>query len=354
MRGAAILLVTAAALVAGCENDFYISDGGVGAAFDNPPSLITPVQEDVIVQVTTPEVDVLWVIDNSCSMSEEQAKLRQNFPEFIKYFLDSGLDWHVGVVSTDTDANRGGRLQAAAGYKYIDEDSPNPIALFEDMALLGTNGAVDERGRRAAYFALTEPLVNNANAGFYRPNASLHMIVISDEDDYSGSNPTKNEFISWAEALKPDPDTVTFSAIVGPRGGCATADAGNDYIDVVAAVGGITESICRSDWAPVLEQLGMQAAGLKREYFLSEVPVPGTLQVWVEDGDMTFEGIDKALLVRGVEAGDLCETTCFVYSYDMYRNSILMENFVPSPLAGVHIAYELLEAFQPGASEGDL
>jgi hypothetical protein len=181
------------------------------------------------------------------------------------------------------------------------------------------------------------------------------MIVISDENDYSGNDPTRNEFVSWAEALKPDADRVTFSAIVGPAGGCATAEAGSDYLFAVDSIGGISESICRSDWAPVLEALGMQAAGLKREYFLSEVPVPGTIKVWVIEGDRRFDGIDEADLVGGVDPGDLCEaTSCFVYGYDEFRNSVIMRDYVPSPLADVHVSYELLEAFQPGASEGDL
>ena len=348
-------LVLLAGLVAGCENDFYISGDGVAAAFENPPSLATPIKEEIITQVTTPEVDILWIIDDSGSMAEEQQKLRDNFPEFMRFFLDSGLDYHIGVVSTDTDNNKAGKLRGAGGYTYIDPNTPNPIALFSDMASLGTLGSFDEKARKAAYMALTDPLVDGFNAGFYRDVASLHMIVISDENDYSGNDPTRNEFVSWAEALKPDADRVTFSAIVGPAGGCATAEAGSDYLFAVDSIGGISESICRSDWAPVLEALGMQAAGLKREYFLSEVPVPGTIKVWVIEGDRRFDGIDEADLVGGVDPGDLCEaTSCFVYGYDEFRNSVIMRDYVPSPLADVHVSYELLEAFQPGASEGDL
>ena len=52
---------------------------------------------DVSTQVTTPEVDVLFVIDNSCSMNNEQSELTANFPSFMAYFLDSGLDYHIGA-----------------------------------------------------------------------------------------------------------------------------------------------------------------------------------------------------------------------------------------------------------------
>ena len=67
----------------------------------NPPQLENRVKKDIITQVAKAEVDILWVIDNSCSMIEEQTSLINNFDAFIRYFLDSKLDWHIGVTSTD-------------------------------------------------------------------------------------------------------------------------------------------------------------------------------------------------------------------------------------------------------------
>lgn len=347
-------LYLAALLSGGCGSEITILGEVDAAGVPNPPNLATPVKEDVIVQITTPEVDILWVIDNSGSMSEEQQKLKDNFGEFIKFFVDSGLDWHIGVTSTDTDADRG-RLQGTGGLRYMTGDTPNPVETFRQMATLGTNGSSDERGRRAAHMALTDPNLSGYNAGFYRDSASLHLVVISDELDSSGNDPTSNEFINFLNSLKEDPEMVTFSSIVGPEAGCATSDSGRDYLRVTEAVGGISESICRDDWSQVLEQLGLQAAGLKREYFLSEVPVDGTLEVWVEQDGFVYDGVDVALLEDGSDIGDHCRTnTCFSFAYDAYRNSILMEDFVPNPLAKIHVRYELLSGWQPGEVEETL
>jgi hypothetical protein len=339
------------ALVAACQPEFFIDDVGRVKGANNPPALETPSKTDTIVQVTTPEVDVLWVIDDSCSMIEEQRLLRDNFANFMGFFLDSGLDWHIGVVSTDaTTPARSGKLVQAGGYRYLDTTVADPVGLFGEMAVLGTNGSSDESGRRASFKALTEPLTTTTNAGFYRENATLNIVVISDEDDYSGSNPTRNEYIDWLLNLKAEDGAVTFSSIVGPTGGCANAvEVGTDYIVVTNAVGGIHESICTNDWAALLEDLGLQAAGLKREYFMSEVPVPGTIEVWVEDGDFTYGGIPQEVVDGGTSVEDACtyDDGCFVYSYDQFRNSIVMSNFVPSPLARVHVRYDLLSAYQP-------
>ena len=38
----------------------------------NPPQLENRIKKDVITQIAKAEVDVLWVVDNSCSMIEEQ------------------------------------------------------------------------------------------------------------------------------------------------------------------------------------------------------------------------------------------------------------------------------------------
>lgn len=109
-------------------------------------------------------------------------------------------------------------------------------------------------------------------------------------------------------------------------------DESTDHADFINAVGGIEESICRADWAPVLEQLGLQAAGLKREYFLANVPYVPSLEVWVEQDKFTYPG--------GLVGEDCLD--CFTYEYNPTRNSIVMLDFVPEPLAKVHIQYTLM------------
>lgn len=68
-------------------------------------------QEDFFQQNRINTVDVLLVVDNSCSMAEEQNKLATNFDSFIKYFGDANVDWQIGVVTTDTiTETQSGRL----------------------------------------------------------------------------------------------------------------------------------------------------------------------------------------------------------------------------------------------------
>ncbi len=69
-------------------------------------------QEDLFQQNPLNTVDVLIVVDNSCSMIEEQTKLGGNFDSFIQYFDAADVNWQIGVVTTDVlDTERfAGRL----------------------------------------------------------------------------------------------------------------------------------------------------------------------------------------------------------------------------------------------------
>ena len=53
-------------------------------------------------QAPSNQVDILWVIDNSCSMYDEQARLIQNMSRFIGYADSLGSDYQMAVTVTDS------------------------------------------------------------------------------------------------------------------------------------------------------------------------------------------------------------------------------------------------------------
>ena len=100
---------------------------------EDPPAITRlpqpAIQTDVLPQRSGALVDILWVVDNSTSMRDEQAALADNFERFIaglttcqgtgvaddlcdfetKTCAVSGLacnppDYHIGVISTDVDS----------------------------------------------------------------------------------------------------------------------------------------------------------------------------------------------------------------------------------------------------------
>lgn len=274
--------------------------------------------EENFQQNTFHAVDVLWILDNSCSMSDALTQVENNFDAFIDEFVALELDYHIGVVTTDmSDPDQSGRLQGSP--TFIDSTTPDPQAKFLEMVDQGANGSADEKGFDAAYAALTDPLKSGDNAGFLRgDDTALAAIVVSDENDYSSMS--ASAFTSWMTSLKSDPALVSFSAICGDRGagctdwtnwssgGMVSAIGGGKYIDAADATGGIFQSICTDNFDEALHFLGLEAAGMQTAWTLSQAPENiSELYVWVagytvvEDSDngWTFDHGDNTLTFHG-------------------------------------------------------
>jgi hypothetical protein len=236
-------------------------------------------------------VDILWVVDNSGSMAEEIQRVKDEFDSFLGDFVDLGLDFHMGVTTTDmANPSESGRLQGSP--TYIDGDTTNPYDKFGTTidGIYDHKGSADEKGLDAAKAALTEPLLSGANAGFLRTRnddgdpVATHIIVVTDENDSSSQSPT--QFATWLDGLESDPDMSAVSAICGDPGttmfdgGCTEWDgmtmynamAGTDYYDAAIATGGHWASICTASFAEELEYLSLVSQGLTAVYYLTHVP----------------------------------------------------------------------------------
>lgn len=152
-------------------------------------------------------VDILFVVDNSGSMSEEQGNLGRNFPIFMDELANvQGADIRIGVVSSDMGAGVGstnGQCMPAPGDngilcnvkgvdrcamcgvqgRYIRTVNPNFTGNIRDvftcMARLGTQGCGFEHSIGALQKAIELP----DNGDFIRPDAYLAFVLITDEED---------------------------------------------------------------------------------------------------------------------------------------------------------------------------
>ena len=177
-------------------------------------------------------VDLLFVVDNSLSMEDEQIALTQAFPSFadtILAALPQDVNLHVGVTSTemgysneggyveanpclgtgvggapaenwyqtpdvDPTATNGaqGRLYVAGGLPFFDIDVNAPAAevqalkdWFSDAAHIGEGGSNVEMPSAAAAWAM-DTTANPGNAGFVRDEgAVLVLFFVQDEPDQS-------------------------------------------------------------------------------------------------------------------------------------------------------------------------
>jgi len=306
--------------------DFHIYQEVQVSGVPNPPELGTMYQHDQFSQLSMPKLDVLFVVDSSGSMAEEQTKLRNNFPSFVSYFTSGNIDYHIGVVTTDMEAEEGGgrlRVDPFTDINFITIDTVDPIEQFAHLAIVGIQGSGWERPSDTVYYGLTWPIVNRDNRGFLRSDADLFVVVVSDEDDQSTIN--QNMFISWMLNLKAR-NTVAYNAITGGVAGCATADSAARTALIVQAMDGLQMSICADNWTTYMDELGLLASSMKTEFYLSAVPeimydmpVPKDIEVWVESEDFIYYP---------------------EFSYNQVRNSILL-SYVPEPLSVIHTIYSI-------------
>lgn len=249
------------------------------------PTPVSFVEENFHQGYSNSKVDVLWVIDDSGSMGDEQTELANSFANFISGFVSLDLDFHLGVVTTDTtNSSHSGKLQGSP--PFLDQNTPNLNATFQSRVQVGTTGSATERGLEASRLALSPPLTNagQVNYGFLRDDAVLSLLYVSDENDFSAG--VWSDYAYFLAGLKADPSKVQVSAIVGPAGGCSfngnTASDGEDYRLVASSFNGVIANICTDDFSSALQVIADAVAALATGYQLQHVPIPGTIQVFVD------------------------------------------------------------------------
>ncbi|MBN2361706.1 MAG: choice-of-anchor D domain-containing protein [Deltaproteobacteria bacterium] len=254
--------------------------------------LQTTVTESFSVAAGVSLVDILFVVDNSGSMADNQDNLAANFNRFIRAADFRGLqvDFQIGVTTTDLDGDQGAGGRLVGSPRILNRNSYDLEGSFTASVRQGVEGSGWEQGLAAAFAALSPPLVDDPayNLGFLRPEAALAVVVVSDEDDQS---PQPVAFYAgFLDGLKAsaaaEAPPVLFNAVTGGSGGCQSdsnaASPAPRYQEMVALTGGRSMSICAVDWGEELEELGTTIfLAATTRFQLSGRPQPGSISVSV-------------------------------------------------------------------------
>ena len=186
------------------------------------------------------KVDLLFMVDNSNSMAEEQTSLAEQFPRLVSALASGDINGdgtqdfppvrslRVGVVSSDmgtggfmvptclepnfgddgvlrTQGNTSVPGCMAAYPRFLEFSPPGDAAAFAAeftcVARMGTGGCGFEQQLEAVLKALTPstaPIAFNmgtsghgdgANINFARPDSLLTIIMVTDEEDCSAADP---------------------------------------------------------------------------------------------------------------------------------------------------------------------
>jgi len=331
---------------------------------------------DIFKQSDKPVVDVLWCVDNSGSMGDEQSMLAGNFPKFSSYATvkdpqtgDYKIDFNIGVITSEINdpekingvMNYPGVLYAKSGYPKIIANYPPPAPrdptfepvttdfnkAFAANATVGTCCSDEQEAcLEAAKMALSDPIINDpqGNKGFLRNSntkfSKLAVIMMSDEDDQSPAS--VDYYVDFFKQIKGvrNTDLLSVNIICGldrhgtiqnPPNASDCGDtangngayAGQRYLDFWKKVGnGRAYSICDTTWGDRMSELGLDVWTAQVEYYLSRPADPNTIQVTVNGNPVNKDPVNG-------------------YQYDPDHNSIYFgANAVPPKGATIVVKYE--------------
>tara|TARA_Y100001963_G_scaffold146808_1_gene222280 strand:- start:2734 stop:4317 length:1584 start_codon:yes stop_codon:yes gene_type:complete len=276
----------------------------------------THVQEEI------PLLDIIFVIDNSGSMSVFQQELSNQMTAFMNVFLSTGADFHMGFVTTDRTY-----FQCSGAVCWIDNSFATPVDWAQGtIASIGVGGSALERGIQMAKGILENTDYDEGAApgtSFWREDATLVVIYVSDEPDFSIGGWSAYTF--FFDSIKSNVDNVRHFAVIGDHpSGCLwnnglysrSVGFGAGYWNMTQEYNGEWYSICASDWGSQMQDLA-NTVTIRSRFPLDE-PDP------IEDSIVVN--------INGQPAAG--------WTYDPVSNSIVFdENSIPEPSQTITIEY---------------
>lgn len=254
-----------------------------------PPPEQTTQESYVLQKIVGSRADILWVVDNSASMSSYQRNLIDNMNRFIRSFskTTSNADWKMGLLSTDLDDNPYVGFDSSSPLDFTSKDS---IQRFNKaIARLGTSGdAIAEQSFGPIRKALTE------YPDFLRPNSKLFIILVTDEKEQSGES--TGEILSFLHSLRRPEDISTYGIFEKSEDGCGTTTYQDSiYQDFINQTKGLTFEICASDYGVGLAKFGNDIAQkiITPKIFLGAPPVPESIRVFYKDVELPGGSLEK-------------------------------------------------------------
>ena len=322
------------------------------------------IQTDSYTQNERPKVDVLWVIDNSGSMSDEQALIQNHIPNFMKFAIEQNIDFHIGVTTTGTllhglsacaetgfSENEDGRLVPHPSLnrpRILKSSMPKDVleSVFAQNVKVGTCHAY-EAVYEAAKRALSDPWINTpeaegGNQGFLRRDASLSIIGVTDEPDSDSPDPVA-DYIEFFRSLKPSRmeksvkvhfisgGYTTCSSNMGSASACPRCVQGTEMTD------GVFVEICMDSndprWEEAFLEMSEGAFGFDTSFRLRGQP-----------GDSNGDGIltedDIEVRVGGRPRPPISSTGARIWRYNYDNNSIAFSPlYVPGANQLIEVTY---------------
>lgn len=264
------------------------------------------------------KADILWVIDNSGTMWDEQLSLATNLDRFVHNFVERPenqmIDFKIAVTTTDPMQNG----QFVKGRILTRDDAIRDKAAFihdfKEIVTVGIDGSPFE-----THFAPLQACLRNNYQSFFRKDAVTVINVLSDEPDntlpFIGFEAKVRQILDELRSYKPTGDSLhyqklMFNAIIGPN--CVQ----QRYAAHVT--GGIIGDL-QAHFGNSLAAISDRIQEVIHSYRLSKkVTNPSGIEIWDENDDpVTAFTFDPELnAVQFSKAPGTASTYTIVYEFD--------------------------------------
>ncbi len=230
--------------------------------------------------------DIIVVVDNSGSMTEEAQFVQSSMNSFASIIAGSGIDYHVILISADSNNDEGICVPSPLGSGSCPSDENLPTFRHVNTAVASSNA-----------FELILSTYSQWSSSL-RPNASRTITVITDDNSAMGAQDFQNQLI----ALDPTFAGFVFHTICAPYepnpltcmtcgSGCSNCDPccglnmgvmctplpaeqGTVYQELVNTTGGVEGDLCTQDFLPAFQQMATAVVAGSQVSCVYNIPDP--------------------------------------------------------------------------------
>lgn len=251
------------------------------------------------------KVDIVVVSDSSASMNDSTyRKISEKLDNLFSDRLNN-VDWRIAVVDTYLERN-GGRFTAfSSNQLFLTKDVPGHKEQFFG-SMKGTSCIFCMAQFEQSFKTFSESLKREENQSFFRQEADLHVLFITDNDDTAffygvekflsevRANLT-NRSVKFHGIIIPKRDTQCLRERRGmpignsmDRQNTGKANYARKIQKVIEETGGEVHSICAGNYDNIFEEIAQKEGkneGIRLEFPLSYLPMKGSMKVTLSPKD---------------------------------------------------------------------
>ncbi len=237
--------------------------------------LIDKVEKFVQNKAKDAPVDILWVIDDSGSMGDEQRSLAYNFDVFINEFLEKKIDFQMAITTTDPTSRGDGKWKINPKMLTAQAAAKNEKKFLNDFkrtVQVGTKGSGSEMGLHTANRFL-ERYEGSVAHQWLRDDAYLIVVILSDEEEQAKAS--VESLVSNYQSYKKNGGMVkVYTIVTTDLRGQQWETIGERYMKAATMTNGVIADI-HQDFYTVLRDMGAKIVDLLDKFALAATPHQG-------------------------------------------------------------------------------